>query len=199
MMITRLLITIFVLYSVTLFSQTPHPIVRYLNVDLVSEQVRLSWVITGGNTCSGIIIQRSVDGQFFETIGSIDGICGSPDVDVPYVFVDPDPVANQNNYYRLELGTQGYSRPVSIEFVPLNNEGYSVKYDLTSRVATVYFENDANDKVSYSLFSISGQRIFEGTSNNSKITLDLSQHAATIYLLSININNNLFTTKIPGF
>lgn len=181
------------------FAQTPHPIVRYLNVDMVNEQVRLSWVISGGNTCSGIIIQRSVDGQFFETIGTIDGICGSPDVDVPYVFVDPDPVSNQNNYYRLELGTQGYSTPVVIEFVPLNNEGYSVKYDISSRVASVYFKNDANEKVSYSLFSVSGQRIFEGTSNDSKIALNLSGHAATIYLLTININNNYLAVKIPGF
>jgi len=198
-MITRLLITVFILCTVSLFSQTPHPILRYFNATITGSEVRLNWVITGGNTCSGIVIQRSADGQFFETIGDIDGICGSSDVDVPYVFIDPNPIPNQINYYRLELGTQGYATPVSVEFVPLNSDGFAVTYSLTSRIATVYFENDGNDKVSYSLFSVSGQKVFEGTSNDSKIILDLSRHAAMIYLLTLRMNNKTLPVKIPGF
>jgi len=196
---TKLLIFFTLIITSPHFAQTPHPIVRYLNIDMVNDQVRLSWVISGGNTCSGIIIQRSIDGQFFETIGEIDGICGSPDVDVPYVFLDPNPVSNKSNYYRLELGTQGYSTPVVIEFVPLNNEGYSVTYDMVSRVATVYFENDSNENASYRLISISGRLVYENNTSNAKITLNLSPYAAQIYLLSININNKTINLKVPGF
>jgi len=196
---TKLLIFFTLLITSPQFAQTPHPIVRYLNADMVNDQVRLSWVITGGNTCSGIIIQRSLDGLFFESIGEIDGICGSPDVDVPYVFLDPEPIPNQNNYYRLELGTQGYSTPVVIEFVPLNNKGYSVKYDILSRIATVYFKNDSNENASYRLFSTSGKLIYENNTSNSKITIDLSPTAAQIYLLTITINNNTIGLKVPGF
>ncbi len=196
---TKLLIFFVLLFTSPQFAQTPHPIVRYFNADVVNEQVRLSWVISGGNTCSGIFIQRSVDGQFFETIGEIDGICGSPDVDVPYVYLDPEPISNQNNYYRLELGTQGYSTPVVIEFVPLNTEGYSVKYDMLSRVATVYFKNDSNKNASYRLISTSGRLIYENNTTNAKITLNLSPYAARIYLLTITINNKTISLKVPGF
>ena len=161
-MITRLLTTILVFGSISLFSQTPHPILRYFNATIVGDEVRLNWVITGGETCSGIIIQRSTDGQFFETIGKIDGICGSPDVDVPYVFMDESPAENQQNTYRLELGTQGYSDVRTVEYVPLNDDGFNVRYNIVSRSATIYLQNDLNDRVDFVLYAINGAKVAEG-------------------------------------
>lgn len=193
------IISFLLLFSLASNAQNPHPILRYLNADLVDGQVRLSWVISGGNTCSGIVIQRSGDGQFFETIGEIDGICGSPDVDIPYVFLDTEPLPGQLNYYRLELGTQGYSSAVSIEFVPLNGQGYAVKYNPVSKVATVYFDNDANNKFSYRLFTVSGHQIYEGAGNGSQISIDLSGYASMMYLLKLNLNNKAISIKVPGF
>ncbi len=194
-----LLILISFIAAVPLFPQTPHPILRYLTINLIEDEIRLNWVITGGNTCSGIRIQRSDDGQFFETIGEIDGVCGSPDVDVPYVFMDTNPLPNQRNYYRLELGTQGYSSPVSIQYVPLNNKGFALTYDVISRTATIHFNNEDQDKVSYDLISTSGRLVYESTTNRSWITVNLSPYAPQIYLLRIYVNNRVIPVKVPGF
>lgn len=198
-MISRLLFTIFVLCSLSLFSQTPHPILRYFNATINGSEVRLSWVITGGETCSGIVIQRSVDGQFFETIGKIDGVCGSPDVDVPYVFVDPDPVNNKQNTYRLELGTQGYSDVRMVNYVPLNENGFNVWYDMVSRSATIFVENDLNDRIDFELYTINGARVARGFTNGNSISLDMTSFARQIFVCRIVKKNNTIPVKVPAF
>jgi hypothetical protein len=198
-MITRLLISIFLLYTASLLSQTPHPILRVFNATVVGDEVRLNWIITGGETCNGIVIQRSVDGQFFETIGEIDGVCGSPDVDVPYVFMDTDPAENQQNIYRLELGTQGYSDVRAVEYIPLNTEGFNVRYDITLKDATIFFENNLNDRVEFALFSITGAKIAEGFTNSNNIFLDLSPYSSQIFLCRINKKGRIIPVKVPAF
>lgn len=198
-MITRILVLFFAFNSLSLIAQTPHPILRTFNATLVGDDVRLNWIITGGETCSGIVIQRSLDGLFFETIGKIDGICGSPDVDVPYVFVDPAPAENQQNTYRLELGTQGYSDVRSVEFVPLNNQGFNVRYDIVSRTATIFFQNDLNDRVDFALYSINGAKVAEGFTNGNSIALDIYNHARQIFICRINKKGSVIPVKVPGF
>ena len=195
----QLLIWFFLISGITLQAQSPHPILRYFNATLNADEVRLSWVITGGNTCSGIRIQRSDDGQSFQTIGEIDGVCGSPDVDVPYVFIDENPAANLLNVYRLELGTQGYTEVRTVEYVPLNDKGYNLRYDMITRQATVYLENSLNNRIDFILFSITGSKVAEGFTNGNRIFLDLSPHAAQIYLLRISRKNSIIPVKVPAF
>jgi hypothetical protein len=166
---------------------------------VVDETVRLNWVISGGNTCEGVRIQRADANQFYQTIGKIEGVCGAPDIDVPYVFIDDDPLENQSSFYRLELGTQGYSSSVAIDFVPLNNLGYSVHYDQIAKIATVYFDNTDNKPAYYNLISVSGNTILSSDTNASQIFLDLSGYAAQIFLLSIQIENQYLLVKIPAF
>lgn len=198
-MITRLLIIISIFSSTLLFSQAPHPILRFFTATVTGDEVRLNWVITGGQTCSGTVIQRSVDGQFFETIGEIDGICGSPDVDVPYVFIDDDPAENQQNTYRLEMGTQGYSDVRSVEFVPLNNQGFNVRYDMVSREARIFLQNDLNDRIEFTLFSITGAKVAEGFTNGNSINLELSPFARQIFVCRIQKKNSIIPVKVPAF
>lgn len=110
------LIALLSLISLILQAQQVHPIVSGFSGINVRNTIRLNWTIIGGNTCNGTLIQRSSDGNTFETIGEIAGICGSPEVDVPYVFIDENPEANQTNYYRLELGSQGFTTPLKVDF-----------------------------------------------------------------------------------
>lgn len=194
-----LLIFLFSIPAIALHAQSPHPILRYFTATLNSDEVRLSWVITGGNTCSGIRIQRSDDGQSFQTIGEIDGICGSPDVDVPYVFVDDDPSPDQINVYRLELGTQGYSAVRLVEYVPLNEDGYNLRYDMVTKQAIVFFENNLNDRIDFSLYSITGSKVAGGFTNSNQIQLNLDAYAGQIFLLTISRQNRIIPVKVPAF
>ena len=152
-----------------------------------------------GNTCSGIRIQRSADGYFFWTIGEIDGICGSSDAEIPYIFVDVEPLNNQTNYYRLELGTQGYSTILQIDYVPLNEEGYSLMYDITLKTATIYFSNPNTDLIPYNLISLSGSNVFASDTNGSQIVIDLSAYSVQIFLLRISTTKRIFSIKILAF
>lgn len=182
-----------------LHAQNPHPILRSFNGAVIDQTVRLNWIITSGNTCAGIQIQRSDSNLFYQTIGKINGVCGAPDVDVSYVFVDDDPLENQTNYYRLELGTQGYSTPVLINYVPLNNQGYNLRYDIHTKVATVFFDNPDDKPVFYNLISVSGTNILSSKTNASHISLNLSAYAVQLFLLSVQIENRIFLVKVPAF
>lgn len=180
-------------------AQSPHPILRIFEAKIVEGQVRLNWIINGGSTCEGIRIQRSENGSFFTTIGEIEGVCGSPDVDVPYVFVDENPVAYTENYYRLELGTQGYSTPVAIEFIPFNSQGYSVRVDAATRQAVVDFSNPSGDNNGYRLLALNGMLLSQGQTRESQIRIDLGSYPGQIMLLVIDLKSNPVVVKIPGF
>jgi hypothetical protein len=181
--------------TVPLSAQTPHPILRYFTGTVIDDQVRLSWVVYGGSTCNGIIIQRSTDGTMFETIGDIAGICGSPDTDIPYVFLDETPVSNQVNLYRLELGSQGYSTPVAINFVPLNNDGYNLRLENGGESASIFFSNENREVANVGLFDVIGRNIYQSSTRESYINIPLNSAPAGIYIFRILTDGNQVSGK----
>jgi len=196
---TSVFAVLLLLFSIPLVSQAHHPILRNFDAHVFDNKIRLSWMITAGNTCSGIRIQRSDNNLYFETIGEIDGVCGSPDTNIPYVFLDSMPLPGQINYYRLELGAQGFSKSLAIEYVPLNNKGFNLRYNQTGQLVTVYFENDGYDVVAYRLYSSSGQLITNNSTKRNSITFNISAFPRQIFLLRIDTDNRTFTVKVPGF
>ena len=64
---------------------------------------------------------------------------------MPYTFTDEQPIANQMNYYRLELGSQGYSTPLAISFIPLNDDGYNLRLDPGGTAVNIFFSNPGKD------------------------------------------------------
>ncbi len=194
-----MLIFLPLLFPFSLLAQNPHPILRSFVATPVDDAVRLSWTITRGNSCTGIRIQRSDQGQFFETIGEIDGVCGSPDADIPYVFQDTMPLLNQVNYYRLELGIQGFSQAIAVQYVALNAQGYLLTYDMTSRLASIFVDNTEGESVNFALYSIGGAKIMEGSSRARQIDFPLAGHARQVYVLRLQINNKIIPVKIPAF
>lgn len=197
--ITIVLFSILLPFSGVLKGQQAHPILSYFSVIAANNNVQLNWAITGGNTCNGIRVQRSTDGVYFETIGEIGGICGSPDVDVPYVYLDMDPASNKTNFYRLELGSQGFTIPLSIDFFPLNDQGYSLIMDINTGKASIYFSNPEQSIAAYRLFSIDGSLLFTGETKDTLIIVDLREFPARLLLLVVSSSAGAFTVKIPNF
>lgn len=123
------------LFTVVLKAQD-HPILSYFKGEVYGNQVVLTWNISGGNNCNGITIYRSSDSINYSEIGSIPGICGALDEDEPYRFSDENPAENKLNYYKLKLGNQGFTTPLSVLFYKTQESGF------------VFFPNPSSDEIS---------------------------------------------------
>lgn len=135
-----------------------HPILDGFSVFLDKDKAILKWVIKGGSTCNGINIYRSDDTlSSFVQIGSIAGICGSSASATPYEFTDISPIPNKINYYRLELGTQGFSGFTSVEFISISNNGFMIRPQPVIDFATIYFHNPSQLTYTFSVMDVNGK------------------------------------------
>jgi hypothetical protein len=162
-----------------------HQILDDFSVFQFEDEVYLSWVIGRGNTCNGITIERSTDGQFFEEIGHIPGICGSPDFAQPYSHSDKHPAKNQVNYYRLELGLQGYSEVRSVEFVYVGNDGFQIRPNPAIDQCRILFNNRLSHQHQLEIFSVSGALLEQHQSNSNQFELNVSNLNGGVYLIRL--------------
>jgi len=161
------------------------------------EVVLLQWTIKSGQTCNGTFIERSSDTVGFQRIGEIPGICGSSESPVPYFFTDESPLVNQVNYYRLELGGQGYSRILAIPYFDYGNSSSLVIPNPAREYTTVYFENKLEKPYIILIYNLQGKCVHESTGNSGSIKLYVGNLPASTYLYKILIQNgNLLTGKI---
>jgi len=137
----------------------PHPILDDFISYLDNDKVLLKWTISSGSTCNGIKIYRSADVVSFTEIGSIAGVCGSSSSPVPYDFTDEAPIPNKINYYRLELGTQGFSDFISIEFIKLSSGNYLVRPNPVVDEAEILFQNESYLPMKFTLRDVSGNEV----------------------------------------
>ncbi len=103
-----------------------HPIISFFNGSIFNDLILLNWNIIGGNTCNGIIILHSADNINYVEVGSIAGICGEVSDSEPYSFLHTDPVPNQFNYYKLNLGGQGFTTPLEVLFYKTGEDGFTI-------------------------------------------------------------------------
>ncbi|HLG40812.1 MAG TPA: T9SS type A sorting domain-containing protein [Chitinophagaceae bacterium] len=174
----------------------PHPILDNFTAYLDNDKIILKWTIISGSTCNGIRIYRSGDTTSFSEIGSIAGICGSSSTSTPYEFSDEAPIPNQINYYRLELGTQGYSTFISIEFIKLASGNYLIRPNPVVDVATIYFQNDSHLPMKFTLTNASGN-ILQTKENITEdyIIFRREDLISGLYIFTIEYNGDV---KIKG-
>ena len=118
--------------------------------------ITLSWQIIAGSTCFGTQIYRSTDSVNFTQIGEIFGICGSVSKAENYEFRDADPVKNRINYYRLKLGSSGFSRVASIDIIDVENGKYHIRPHPIVATALLYFQNISITEYRLSLYNQCG-------------------------------------------
>jgi hypothetical protein len=150
--------------------------------------VNLQWIITSGSTCDGTKIYRSDDQIHFSQIGDIPGICGSSSSPKAYDFIDENPLHNQINYYRLELGNNSYSDIVSVEIIDLGNEGYQVRPNPVMTQAKIYFKNDVQEKYQLRLYNQSGVMVFSDFSSESHFDLSTVHLRSGVYIFTISFS-----------
>ncbi len=144
----------------------------YFEANEDNRSIFLKWAVSEGQTCNGITITRSADGLFFEEIGRIEGVCGSPDVAVPYSFTDEAPLKNQRNYYKLELGVSEFSEVISIEYNEKNEEGYQIRPNPVQDFTIIYFDNPNFEEIELLIFDSYGRQVDAYSSKSSFIEID---------------------------
>ncbi len=150
-----------------------------------SQQIQLRWVISAGQTCNGTFIERSADTLHWFNIGDIPGVCGSSSTPVPYNFIDTSPINNSMNYYRLELGGQGYSPVINVPFYDFSSKGYVLMPNPVHETAMLYFGTSTTETFDIAFFDASGKLVLQQSGVGGSCKVDASQLMPAIYFFVI--------------
>ena len=161
-----------------------------------SEQVYLSWITAMEKGTSHFIIERSSDGNTFESIGRVEAGFNS-NVTKTYSFVDGTP-GKEMNYYRLKSfdmnGESSYSKIISISFsgkAPFNIENISPVPAKERINCNIYSQTEVPVK----LFSydVSGRKLIEKpfllNIGTNTIEEDVASLTSGIYLLRVQMDD----------
>lgn len=118
--------------------------------------IYLNWTVAAGTTCNGIDIYRSGDNLNFNHIGRIPGVCGNNSSPVSYSFTDENPIPNNTNYYRLELGNFGYSTTISHDFISIQNNEFQIRPHPVTSESKIYFNNSTKKECEFILYNLNG-------------------------------------------
>jgi hypothetical protein len=148
-------------------------------------KVFLQWVMSSGATCDGIDVYRSTDGELFERIGRIPGVCGSPDFALGYEFVDESPLINRINYYRLELGNLGVSEVLAIHVFDFREKKFQIIPHPVSSRSILFFENPQLENNSLAVYNLLGDRVYEVTGQATQYAIKATDFAEATYIFVI--------------
>lgn len=192
-------ISIVVLMFLPVKSQAQHYILSdFFVYQKDNNIVKLQWTFEAGETCNGINIERAGKNKNFEKIGLIRGICGAPDREVTYRFTDSIPLNNQISYYRLELGSQGFSSPVSFETRFYKDNSYVIKGSSGFSTPTVLFNNTNNTRYTFRIFDTHGNLIRELTTNSNRLQLPVNKLSSGMYIfVAFSDEGSKFSGKFP--
>lgn len=182
-----------VFYAANLFAQE-QTILDHFTVSELNGKLVLNWQITSGKTCNGIQIYRSVNNTEFVQVGEIDGICGSVTRPINYVFNDDNPVKNQLNSYRLELGGYGNSETVSAEIIDVDAKTFQLRPNPISTSAKLLFSNPKKQEATISILSLGGILLNSFATKNNITTINAEGLKQGIYFFNITIENQLITS-----
>lgn len=172
-----------------------HPILGKFYISDSEGDVYLNWSIIAGSTCNGIQIYRSTDSISFSQIGEIAGVCGSVGFEQPYDFTDNNPVKNKVNYYRLELGNQGFSQILSVEIIDIESNGYQIRPHPANSETVIYFDNNTKQEQQLTLYNMNGIVVFTTITNEDFFQLNTSLLQSGLYLFTISLSGNLPTAQ----
>jgi len=157
----------------------------YFEANQNQEQVLLKWAISKGSVCNGITITRSSDSLYFETIGRIEGVCGSPDFQQPYSFVDEAPLKNKINYYKLELGISDFSEVISIKTIDKNGKAYQVIPNPIQEQGRIYFDNPYYENHQIDIYNINGSLVNTMIGHQNYFGIEAHLYSTGLYIFHI--------------
>lgn len=175
------------------FSQS-HPILENFYLIETNGSVILNWTIKGGSTCNGIQIYRSTDTINYSQVGEIAGVCGNSSSPQPYTYTDDSPEKNKINYYKLQLGQEGFTTIISVEIIDVGNSGNQVRPNPAKDNARIYFKNEKNENSTLFMYGSSGTVVLNENSDTDYFDLDFSGIISGTYVFTIYQGNKSVTT-----
>lgn len=183
----------------------PVELVRF-TADLIDNQVELNWTTSSELNNEYFEVQRSTNGENYDTIGEIDG-SGTTNEFVNYQFIDSHPYYGLS-YYRLVQvdydGTRNVHAPVTV-----NNEGYKSGIEVSvfpnptnsNNVNLRFASGDENTILQISIYDLSGNLIYleetAPTLGISDIHLNIrGEIQAGIYLVTVQQGNNKLIKRL---
>ena len=158
--------------------------VELLNLDATTEgsKITLNWSTVSEENNKGFDIERSRDGETFQTIGNVKGIGKAAN----YNFVDANPY-NGVNYYRLRQvdydGLETLSKVVSV-----SSKGGKALKVYPTLVSNGFLTVDT-EGADYAIYNIVGQQVQNGKTTQR---LDVSALAKGTYILKVGTEQAKF-------
>ena len=161
----------------------------------------LTWASLAETAATRFMIQRSIDGLTYKTIGEVQGTAAAGSVN--HSFTDLSPTPNTPNYYRLEWtdgsGNIAYSSVVTIA-ASLMSAVMDVAPNPFRDQLTVRLSLNSTQRVSIRLLDSKGMLVqqgqYEGVKGVNSFTLDkLSSLPASVYLVQIVLVDQVFVRK----
>ena len=162
------------------------------------------WSTASEHNNSGFEIQRSKEGQSFETIGFIKG-AGNSNAINNYRYVDNEIDAITTYCYRLKQldfdGTSDYSKTVCVAARKLEaGSGSTTQPNPFNTELTVVLNSALEGNATVELVDMVGKVIAVKSANtaknNSSIQFDTNQLNTGIYFVRINQNGTITTSKV---
>lgn len=190
------IIWLIIFLSPIIKAKAQETILAYFNASEMHEEVLLKWAVLEGETCNGILITRSTDSLFFEAIGEISGVCGDPNFQQPYNFIDKTPPKNTKVYYKLELGVSDFSNIISIELISKNESGYQVRPQPMQNKGKIYFDNHENKEWGIDIYQMNGQIIYQSITQKNYFELFTENWSGGVYIFNLSSSEKIIRGKI---
>lgn len=169
-------------------------VLDYINISNLKGEILLDWQITQGSICNGIKIYRSVNNSAFVEVGKIDGICGHSSLPVRYTFKDENPIKNQVNTYRLDLGGYGNSEAVGIEIIDFEGNNYQLRPNPVVTTSQLMFNNDKNKEAKIHIFDAKGNAFPHLTTRTNLVNIYAKEYSTGFYFFNVIVENQLVTS-----
>lgn len=186
------LLLVTLLWSAQAVAQSEHPFIARFELIELDGLVRVEWTLAGGNTCNGMDVERSLDGTFFEAVHRIPGICGDPNAEVSYEWVDAEPAELSTLYYRIRLGSDGISSVKQVRFEQLV-ETQILAYPVPcSSELNVLLNVPLNEQVELRIYSADGREVILYQGIGKAHQLAVGQLALGRYSFRVVAGDQLF-------
>ena len=190
-MMKKSLFILIVLFFSTNYVECQESILSDFSVNKSGNKILLDWTIKAGSTCNGIDVYRSDGVSDFIKIGDIVGVCGNVGYPSSYTFTDNDPLKNQFNFYRLNLGGSQTSEILSIEYIEVGENNYFLKNNIDRVSAILYFTNKNELNTTIQLYDLSGKFIKTIQTNSDFIEISYSDYPKGMLFFKIGIAESL--------
>ncbi|MBK9319331.1 MAG: hypothetical protein IPM91_11205 [Bacteroidetes bacterium] len=174
-------------------------IFSFFSVQQQANEVALFFTVKGGIQCSGVRVQRSVDGMNFTTLYEFPGVCGSPSGDESYLYIDELPEKNRLNYYRLEVGSLNlFSEEKQILFYFYEKGKLQISPNPCT-VCTIRFPNEKREPCEIFVYNYEGRLIYRNITKENFLSLENAfqaegfLHIYVIYKDGKKISGNLIS------